>query len=113
MKARLSRRKRQIRFGRKPRPQIIDPDRCGGENRQNHDLRYRFGYLKGKKPKSLTVVFSVMKRIGIVEEVGEAVKTSKSAIKSLFHASANAVLATTAKSNFIRIAATAAGFWAT
>ncbi len=37
-------------------------DRCGGENRQNHDLRYRFGYLERQKnPKSPTVVFSVMK----------------------------------------------------
>ena len=68
------------------------------------------GIWKGKNPEVADGRILGHEGIGIVEEVGEAVKNIKSAIKSLFHASANAVLATTAKSNSIHTAVTAAGF---
>ena len=113
MKAMVYHGANDIRFEEKPRPQIIDPTDAVVKIVKTTICGTDLGIWKGKNPEVADGRILGHEGIGIVEEVGDAVKTSKSVIKSLFHASANAVLATTAKSNSIHTAVTAAGFWAT
>lgn len=112
MKAMVYHGANDIRFEEKPRPQIIDPTDAVVKIVKTTICGTDLGIWKGKNPEVADGRILGHEGIGIVEEVGEAVKTSKSVIKSLFHVSANAVLATTVKSNFIHTAATAVGSWA-
>ena len=113
MKAMVYHGANDIRFEEKPRPQIIDPTDAVVKIVKTTICGTDLGIWKGKNPEVADGRILGHEGIGIVEEVGEAVKNVKVGDKVIIHASANAALATTVKSNSIHTAAAAAGFWAT
>ena len=83
MKAMVYHGANDIRFEEKPRPQIIDPTDAVVKIVKTTICGTDLGIWKGKNPEVADGRILGHEGIGIVEEVGDAVKTSKSVIKSL------------------------------
>lgn len=124
MKAMVYYGENDIRFEDRPIPQIIDATDAVIRITKTTICGTDLGIWKGKNPeiqeeaKKKTGEFNGRilghEGIGIVEEVGSAVKNVKKAIESLFPASAAAGLVKIVRTNSMLTAVTeVAGLWAT